>query len=49
MKLLALFAMLFVGCSTELRPGRCNRTSDCGGGLVCARNSECLPAPSHAG
>jgi hypothetical protein len=35
MRRLVLTAVLLVGCHNELRPGRCNRTSDCAAGLVC--------------
>lgn len=35
MRHVALLLAFLVGCYNELRPGRCNRTSDCGAGLVC--------------
>ena len=43
----ALLLWLVAGCPSSDAPAMCNVDSDCGGGgLVCARNNECL-APSE--
>jgi hypothetical protein len=35
MRRVVWLGLFLVGCSSELRPGRCNQTSDCAAGLVC--------------
>lgn len=42
MRALALLGVVLAGCGAP--SGECKVDSDCGGGQVCARNSECLAA-----